>query len=57
MERKEGVYTLGSVVLELPGGISLRGYAMTDGTFQFVIKGQIQTFQTLIDVEKAFTDS
>ncbi len=35
----------------------LTGYAMEDGTFQFIIKGKMQSFLTLMAVWAAYTDN
>lgn len=35
----------------------LSGYLMEDNTFQFLINGEMRTFQTLLDVWAAWADT
>lgn len=48
--------TFASVRIER-GSTSLFGYLMDDGTFQFIIKGKMQVFKTLLAVWAAHTDN
>ena len=38
-------------------GVSLLGYAMDDGSFQFIIDGRMTSFDSLLDVWAAFAET
>lgn len=48
--------TLGTVILEIQN-TTLRGYIMEDGTFQFLVKGKMRTFDSLLAVWAMWTDN
>lgn len=49
------IYTFAHIEL-IKLGTRLLGYLMSDGTFQFIIKGEMKTYATLLDVWSAYID-